>query len=108
MSVIEQDGTVSRMPWEVYIEQLKTELVSTRIRRQRAMKLLIDAVELTEKAERALVVARNALSVIAEHGGTIVSHEEHDGFPPTECDGAWCAEQARAALELVEVKGGAQ
>ena len=65
----------------------------------------VDA-DFARQLERELVVARNALTVIAEHGGLTVSHEEHDGFPPTECDGAWCAEQARAALELT--KGGAQ
>ena len=49
--------------------------------------------------ERELAEARAALQLIAECGGKIVEHEECDGFPPTDCDGDWCAEQALAALE---------
>ena len=51
------------------------------------------------RLERELAEARAALRFIAEFGGKIVEHEDYDGLPPTNCDGDWCADQARAALE---------
>ena len=50
------------------------------------------------RLERELAEARAALQLIAECGGKIVEHEDYDGLPPTNCDGDWCADQARAAL----------
>jgi hypothetical protein len=57
--------------------------------------------ELLKLAERNGLIAENArlreaLELIADHGGTYCADEEM----AITCNGSWCAEQARCALEI--------
>jgi chromosome segregation ATPase len=55
-----------------------------------------------ERAEAEVETLREALAFIAKHGG--ISHDTEEGT--IYCNGPWCAEQARAALDAARAKGG--
>ena len=91
----EQPNNQLEAPWEV-VARLRAEVerltMDNRILTTRAESGDAQFIAVQARAER----AEAALAFIAENGGT--THETECG--PIACNGSWCAEQARAALDF--------